>query len=175
MIPVVRIDSNFNQCEVSEYFIENDRSLEYVQQLDLSRAGTLNVTEYGFRGFSQLVELNISNTHTPTLRNSWFSRINHIQILDFSWNKLTSLKQDDLRTLSKLSVANFSHNEIEDIEVMAFSALQSLKILDFCNNRIAQIFDLGDLPALEVLSLDGNFLVEVCEFCKLIFYVFSSL
>lgn len=122
------------------------------------------MTEYGFRGFSELSELNISSTRTSTLRNSWFSRKNNIQILDISWNELTSLQQDNLRTLSMLSVANFSHNEIEDIEMLAFSSLQSMRILDLRNNRIARLFDPGDLPALEVLNLDGNFLVEVTTF-----------
>ncbi|XP_037042584.1 insulin-like growth factor-binding protein complex acid labile subunit [Bradysia coprophila] len=140
---------------------ENDQGLEYIQRLDLSQAGSLDVAEYGFRGFSQLIELNISSTHTSILRNSWFSRRNNIQILDFSWNQLTSLKQDSLRTLSQLSVANFSHNEIEDIEMVAFSSLQSMKILDLRNNRIAHLFDLGDLSTLEILNLDENFLVEL--------------
>lgn len=122
------------------------------------------MTEYGFRGFSQLIELNISNTRTTSLRNSWFSRRNNIQKLDISWNELTSLKQDHLRTLSMLRVANFSHNEIDDIAMLTFSALQWMRVLDLRNNRIARLFSLGDLPALEVLNLDGNFLVEVTTF-----------
>lgn len=149
--------------------LENTPSWEYVQNLDLSQAGTLQVAEYGFRGFSQLIQLNISSTQTTTLKNSWFSRSNSIQTLDVSWNRLNSLKQEDMRTLSKLLVANFSNNEIEEIERLAFSTLRQMKILNLRNNRIANVFDLGDLPSLEVLNLDDNFLEEVCTISCLLF------
>lgn len=140
---------------------QTNSNLDYIQSLDLSEAGTLHVRDNGFRDFSQLNELNISNTRISMLKNNWFARSNNISMLDASWNKLTSVKREDLRTLSKLVMVNLSHNELEDIEMFAFSDLRRMIELNLRNNRIRNIIDWGDLPNLEVLNLDDNFLTEV--------------
>lgn len=119
------------------------------------------MSDYGFRDFSQLIQLNVSNTRTLALKDHWFSKENNVQILDISWNKLSIVRREDFRTLSSLVTVDFSHNQIENIETLAFSSLKWLKELDLRNNRLNYLIEWGELLNMEVLKLDDNYLTKV--------------
>ncbi len=136
--------------------------------------GTLKLSDYGFKDFTQLNHLNVSNTQTLSLQDHWFATENNVQILDISWNELTVLRRQTFRTLRNLVALNFSHNEIEEIEAFAFADLKELKELDLRNNRLDSLVDYwGALSTLEALYLDDNSLTKVWRGTQTFFFFIS--
>lgn len=130
--------------------------LQNIEDLRLSRAGMLRLSDRGFRDYDSLVRLNISQTGLREIKAGWFSRSNNLQFLDMSHNELTILNRDHLRTLQKLLVANFSYNDIEEVQAHSFQDLLMLQELYLNFNQIGRISSLGQLSHLQVLDMSDN-------------------
>lgn len=134
----------------------NNEYLPIIEDLDLSRAGRISISDHGFRAYDALTRLNMSNTKLESLKYNWFDHANRIESLDISHNKLSMLNRENLRTLTKLLVANFSYNDIEEVQAYAFDDVSKLQELRLNYNQLARIVSFGQLDALQLLDLSDN-------------------
>lgn len=146
---------------IIKFFLEGLMGLNFVEYLDLSKAGSLIISDHGFRDFESLSSLNISNTKLSSFKQSWFSRTNFLEYIDASRNQFHTLQRDNLRLLTKLKFANFSYNELNQIERKTFVDLKRLDTLHLNNNDL-QTINLGEIVNLKTLNLHDNSISEVC-------------
>jgi Leucine-rich repeat (LRR) protein len=140
-------------------FSVNVPSLNAIHSLDLSSVGKLTLSDFGFRNYDSLRNLDISKTQTTEIKSSWFTK-KSIEVLNASENVIKALKKDDMKNFSKLRVFNASFNEIKTIEANAFLDSKKLEVIALNNNQIVYHF-FENLDSLKHLNLRENAIVTV--------------
>jgi WD40 repeat protein len=106
--------------------------------------------------FTQLRELNLSNTNGSTENYGDLSSLTNLHILNLSHNHLktlTALKLSELKTLRQL---NLSHNQLKSLDFSELGTVWSyLQKLEISNNQLGHI-TFAPLPRLSQLDLHYN-------------------
>lgn len=133
--------------------------LDVIQSLDLSNAGSLILSDAGFRDFDSLKFLDISQTEISSIKSSWFTK-KTIEVLNVSGNVIKALKKEEMKFFSRLRVFNASSNEIKTLEANSFLDLKKLEVISLSHNQLTNVvFD--NLENLKQLYLRVNLIVTV--------------
>lgn len=140
---------------------ERDGNVIYVEELDISRAGSLMLGQNGFRSFEALKRLIATNASLNRIDERWFSGTSNLDYLDFSHNDVESLRRDNFRNIRKLIQLYLVDNAIGTMERNVFVDLQRLEVLSICNNRLTTLTEIGSLPRLRIINYSENSIGEV--------------
>lgn len=94
---------NYKSYFLTHFILEEhvNPHLREIQNLDISSAGELRLSDHGFKDFATLEVLNMSNGQLKMIKSNWFSTTNLIGTLNASHNELTQLQPDHFSTLQK--------------------------------------------------------------------------
>lgn len=155
--------------------------LDVIQSLDFSNAGSLTISESGFRDFDSLKFLDMSQTEISSIKSSWFTK-KTIEVLNVSGNLIKALKKEEMKFFSRLRIFNASSNEIKTLEANSFVDLKKLEVISLSHNQLTNVlFD--NLENLKQLFLRVNLIVTVSYLiaqCLIatssdVFYLFEGL
>jgi Leucine-rich repeat (LRR) protein len=106
--------------------------------------------------FTQLRELNLSNTNGSTENYGDLSSLTNLHILNLSHNHLETLTALNLSELKALRQLNLSHNQLESLDFSQLGNVWSrLQELHISNNQLGHI-TFAPLPRLSQLDLHYN-------------------
>ncbi|EDN67239.1 toll-like receptor 8 [Beggiatoa sp. PS] len=106
--------------------------------------------------FTQLRELNLSNTNGSTENYGDLSSLSNLHILNLSHNHLETLTALNLSELKTLRQLNLSHNQLESLDFSEIGNVWSyLQKLQISNNQLGHI-SFAPLPRLSQLDLHYN-------------------
>lgn len=137
-------------------------SLDFITHLDLGDIGSIFISDVGFRQFTSLTSLTLSNASITMIEN-WFSRQNVLVDLNLSKNGITALQRTQFRKFGRLQWLNLERNSIESYEESVFQDVFQLEYLNLRHNQIQFIGSFGNLNRLQNLDLAGNLIRDVCQ------------
>lgn len=133
--------------------------INVIQSLDLSRTGSLTLSDAGFRDFDSVKILDVSQTGLTGLKSSWFSK-KSIEELNVSENYIKALKKEETKFFARLRVFNASFNEIQTIEPNTFLESKKIEVISLSYNQIKNVA-FENLQSLKHLYMKGNSIVTV--------------
>jgi len=149
--------TSFALNELKLCFLENIESLSCCKELDLSEnkfqsfpsnlncLSTLevlnfnfnvlyNVSDFQFRNFQYLKELQLSGNQIEKL--PLLKDLINLQILSINSNQLSNLNNCGIESLKKLEILLANQNSISEIENLRLDQLENLTFIDLNNNLI---------------------------------------
>ncbi|XP_069496124.1 tsukushi isoform X2 [Ambystoma mexicanum] len=134
--------------------------------LDLSsnRLSTINESMLSGRGYTTLVNLDLSYNQITKISSTTFSRLRYLESLDMSHNSL-ELLPDESFSNSALGDVDLSNNKLVEIKMEVFTSRGQRKQMnvDLSNNHISSVLKSNErkLPNIQTLTLAGNRLHSV--------------
>lgn len=110
---------------------------------------------------TKVVKLFLDHNKLSTIPSFSFKGLKSLVYLDLKSNKISSLPEKAFTGAESLTTLFLSTNMITDIDTEAFEGLNYLQVLNLGENKVHGMFDLGYVPNLQQLVLQGNQLVSV--------------
>lgn len=165
--PFLKDLSSLQKLNLSSNHISNDDSktlpkLINLQELDLSsnKLFSFDSSEYLsdpliLKNLTKLENLNLSFNDLNNLGKDAFSNLNNLQKLNLSHNNLTALDKSQFKGLTNLKELLLGVNSLETLDKELFVGLNKLQKLSLSSTLIKELGGLNNLPALELLDLQG--------------------
>lgn len=138
--------------------LENLSNFKNLNYLQLSR-NTIEIIKNTWLGLSSLNELDLSHNRISAIEESSFINLTNLKLLDLSSNKLERISSDLFKNMYQLEKLYLQFNRLK---IFSLNYLKNLFILDASNNRLKQIdYELNDINKLSILRLSNNYLTSV--------------
>ncbi|XP_078416975.1 type III endosome membrane protein TEMP [Cetorhinus maximus] len=135
--------------------------------LDLSY-NSVDVTDLensrGLQAFKNLVFLNLSNNHIPTLSPGVFTSLKMLKVLDLSNCNISLLCPKAFKGLLSLKILILNNNRIKALVPQFLGDVQALSTLDLANNKLTTVSIqlLEKFEGIHEVRLQGNSWVCNC-------------
>ncbi|XP_064610747.1 insulin-like growth factor-binding protein complex acid labile subunit [Liolophura sinensis] len=110
---------------------------------------------------TKVVKLFLDHNKLSTIPSLSFKGLKSLVYLDLKSNEISSLPENAFTGAVSLTKLFLTTNMITDIDTEAFEGLSNLQFLNLGANKVHGLFDLGYVPNLQQLVLQGNQLVSV--------------
>ncbi|CAL8397124.1 unnamed protein product [Gadus morhua 'NCC'] len=156
-------------CQHAQHLLCTNRGLRAVPRvtpgvpeevLVISLGGNFitNISAIDFKGYSNLVRLNMQFNQIQAVHPSAFDSFSKLEELYLGHNSLSTIAPETLRPLKKLTILYTNNNGIETITTDLFANLNSLVKLRLDGNSLALLQDsvFASLTNLHYLHLEYN-------------------
>ncbi|XP_078074926.1 type III endosome membrane protein TEMP [Mustelus asterias] len=132
---LTNLDLSYNSVDATD--LENSRRLEALKNL---------------------VFLNLSNNHIPTLSPETFTNLKMLEVLDLSNCRIDLLHPRAFEGLVSLKILILNNNRIKDLAPQFLGDMQALSTLDLANNKLSTVSIqlLEKFEGMHEVRLQGN-------------------
>lgn len=125
----------FRQQVVEILPINLHAAFPLLRSIEVSRSGLLNIAQTYFDGLQDLQTLNLTGNLIDDIEIGFFTRQEHLTMLDLSFNRIQSIKTKSFEGLKKLEYLYLNDNHIKEVTTDFLSCFKVLKLLDFARNN----------------------------------------
>lgn len=154
------LDLVIKLCSVYRIDVDSGH-LIHIEEFDVGDIGSIFISPTGFKQFTSLTRLILSNASIGAIEDGWFAVGNAILDVDLRQNVITGLQRSSFRQLKKLQGINLESNSIASYEENVFQEATSLERINLRNNQLQFVGTFGNLNRLHSLDLAQNAIREV--------------
>ena len=149
-------DKTSVNCEGKQFSEVPDTIPTTVEKLYLRHNKITTIRHNAFASLTRLQSIWLDKNLIDTIEPLAFNNLTNLKYLNMNSNKLNTLGPHALSGMPNLESIYLMTNKIQVVNETALVGAKALKSLYMQSNRLPTVPDLGFLPALEKLALEGN-------------------